>query len=48
MVGAATIFFFLGRSQASSDYKTAVTITGLVTLIAGYHYFRIFGSWQAA
>ena len=46
--GAATIFFFLGRSQVSRDYKTAVTITGLVTLIAGYHYFRIFGSWEAA
>jgi len=48
MMGAATIFFFLGRSQVSSNYKTAVTITGLVTLIAGYHYFRIFGSWEAA
>ncbi len=48
MMGAATVFFFLGRSQVSRDYKTAVTITGLVTLIAGYHYFRIFGSWEAA
>ena len=48
MMGAATIFFFLGRSQVTRDYKTAVTITGLVTLIAGYHYFRIFGSWEAA
>ncbi len=26
----------------------AVTIAGLVNLIAGYHYFRIFGSWEAA
>ena len=48
MMGAATIFFFLGRSQVSRDYKTAVTITGLVTLIACYHYFRIFQSWEAA
>lgn len=48
MMGAATLFFFLGRGQVSRDYKTAVTITGLVTLIAGYHYFRIFGSWEAA
>lgn len=48
MMGAATIFFFLGRGQVSRDYKTAVTITGLVTLIAGYHYFRIFNSWDAA
>ena len=48
MMGAATIFFFLGRGQVSRDYKTAVTITGLVTLIACYHYFRIFSSWEAA
>lgn len=48
MMGAATIFFFLSRGQVSRDYKTAVTITGLVTLIAGYHYFRIFESWVAA
>ncbi len=48
MMGAATIFFFLGRGQVASEYKTAVTITGLVTLIACYHYFRIFGSWEAA
>jgi len=47
-MGAATIFFFLGRSQVSRDYKTAVTITGLVTLIACYHYVRIFDSWEAA
>lgn len=44
-MGAATIFFFLGRSQVSRTYRTALTITGLVTLIASYHYFRIFESW---
>jgi bacteriorhodopsin len=32
----------------SSHYKTALTLTGLVTLIACYHYFRIFNSWDAA
>jgi len=47
-MGAATIFFFLGLSQVSRNYKVAVTITGLVTLIACYHYFRIFQSWEAA
>jgi bacteriorhodopsin len=47
-MGAATVFFFLGRSQVSKDYRTAVTVTGLVTLIATYHYFRIFQSWEAA
>ena len=47
-MGAATIFFFLGRSQVSAGYRTALTITGLVTLIATYHYFRIFQSWEAS
>jgi bacteriorhodopsin len=48
VMGAATIFFFLGRSQVSAPYKTALTVTGLVTLIAAYHYIRIFASWEAS
>ncbi len=48
VMGAATIFLFLGRSQVSAPYKTAVTISGLVTAIALYHYLRIFSSWEAA
>ncbi|MGF1456061.1 MAG: bacteriorhodopsin-like [Alphaproteobacteria bacterium] len=45
--GAATIFFFLQRSQVAPAYRGALTITGLVTLIALYHYVRILDSWQA-
>jgi bacteriorhodopsin len=48
VMGAATVFFFLGRSQVASAYRTALTISGIVTLIAFYHYFRIFISWEAA
>lgn len=44
-MAAATIFFWLGRSQVSKPYKTALTITGLVTFIALYHYVRILESW---
>lgn len=47
-MGAATLFFWMGRSQVSANYKTALTITGLVTAIAFYHYVRIFESWDAA
>ena len=47
-LGAATVFFWLGRGQVAQRYKTAMTITGLVTFIAAYHYFRIFESWNAA
>ncbi len=47
-MSAATVFLWLGRSQVTSSYKTALSISGLVTAIAAYHYFRIFGSWEAA
>ncbi|MCG6118581.1 MAG: bacteriorhodopsin-like [Aquimonas sp.] len=45
---AATLFFWFGRSQVNKHYKTALTVTGLVTFIAFYHYVRIFESWDAA
>lgn len=45
---AATLFFWFGRSQVSSEYKTALTITGLVTFIAFYHYFRMFEGFEQA
>jgi bacteriorhodopsin len=47
-MGATTLFLWLSRSQVSKEYKTAVTISGLVTAIAAYHYWRIFNSWEAA
>ena len=47
-MAAATLFFWLGRSQVAPPYKLAVTITGLVTAIAAYHYWRILGSWDEA
>jgi bacteriorhodopsin len=47
-MGAATLFFWLGRSQVNANYRTALTITGLVTAIAFYHYVRIFESWNAS
>jgi bacteriorhodopsin len=47
-MSAATLFFWLGRSQVTSHYKMALTITGLVTAIAAYHYWRIFESWESA
>jgi bacteriorhodopsin len=47
-MAAATLFLWLSRSQVGPAYKTALTISGLVTAIACYHYFRIFESWSAA
>jgi bacteriorhodopsin len=48
VMGAASFFFFLSRSQVTPPYRTALTVTGLVTLIALYHYLRIFSSWEGA
>jgi bacteriorhodopsin len=48
VMGAATIFSFLARSQVAPAYRTAMTLTGIVTLIAGYHYVRIFSSWEGS
>ena len=47
-MGAATAFLWLSRSQVAPAYRTAIVISGLVTGIATYHYFRIFESWNAA
>lgn len=35
-MAAGTLFFWFGRSQVGAAYKTALTITGLVTAIAAY------------
>ena len=45
---AATLFLWIQRSTVGEGYKTAVTISGLVTFIAAYHYLQIFMSWESA
>ncbi|NBB82317.1 MAG: bacteriorhodopsin [Alphaproteobacteria bacterium] len=47
-MAAATLFFWLQRSTVAQPYKLALTLSGLVTFIAAYHYFRMFESWSAA
>jgi bacteriorhodopsin len=42
---ATTIFLWMRVSSAHEKYKSALIISGLVTFIAAYHYFRIFNSW---
>jgi bacteriorhodopsin len=44
-MGASTFFFWLRLGSVHEKYKSAMTITGLVTMIALYHYIRIFNSW---
>ncbi|WP_255538219.1 bacteriorhodopsin-like [Halomicronema sp. CCY15110] len=45
---AAALFFFNAKSQVGRKYQIAIIISGVVVSIAGYHYFRIFNSWETA
>merc|ERR1712012_30444 len=38
----------MGLPNVTKNYRTALTITGIVTFIATYHYFRIFNTWVEA
>ena len=42
---AATAFFFLERSSVNGKWKTSLTVTGLVTGIAFWHYLYMRGMW---
>jgi bacteriorhodopsin len=45
---ATTLFLWLKVPTVNGKYQSAVIISGLVTFIAAYHYFRIFNSWVEA
>lgn len=45
---AAALFFFSARAQVGEKYRIALLVSAIVVSIAGYHYFRIFNSWDAA
>mmetsp|Transcript_68476 Transcript_68476/g.161101 ORF Transcript_68476/g.161101 Transcript_68476/m.161101 type:complete len:263 (+) Transcript_68476:44-832(+) len=47
-MGTGTFFVWTQLPNVTKQYRTALTITGLVTFIAMYNYFRIFNSWVAA
>jgi len=36
---ASTAFFFLERDRVAGKWKTSLTVSGLVTLVAAVHYF---------
>ena len=42
------VFFVIARNQVSHKYRPALIMSSLVVGIAGYHYWRIFNSWDAA
>ncbi len=44
---AATAFFFLETQRVSGKWKTSLTVSGLVTLVAATHYFYMREVWVA-
>jgi len=44
----SALFFYISRRDVAPRYRMAVTISGVIVTIAGYHYFRILGSFEAA
>jgi bacteriorhodopsin len=47
MLGAFA-FFVMAQKLVGIKYRASMVVSSLVVLIAGYHYFRIMGSWQEA
>jgi bacteriorhodopsin len=45
---AAFVFFMGSRQDVGAKYRPALLVSALVVFIAGYHYWRILGSWEAA
>merc|ERR1712048_161970 len=45
---ATTMYLWLRQFAVKAKYQSAVLISGLVTFIAAYHYYRIFNSWVDA
>lgn len=42
---AATVFFFLERDRVLPKWKTSLSVSGLVTLVAAVHYFYMRDVW---
>jgi bacteriorhodopsin len=42
---ASTVFFFIERDRVSAKWKTSLTVSGLVTLVAAVHYFYMRDVW---
>ena len=45
---SATAFFFIERDRVAGKWKTSLTVSGLVTLIAAVHYFYMRDVWASS
>jgi len=44
----AAVFFLATRRDVAAMYRTSVTVCGVVVVIAAYHYFRLFESFNGS
>jgi len=47
MIGSFA-FFVMSQKIIGAKYRISMIVSSLVVLIAGYHYYRIMGSWEHA
>lgn len=47
-MAAAFVYFVMAQKNLAPKYRISMMVSALVVFIAGYHYFRIFNSWDAA
>jgi bacteriorhodopsin len=45
---ACTVYTLVSQSRVLPKYRSALVMSSMVTFIAGYHYFRIFNSFNEA
>ena len=44
----AFVYFLTQINSVKKEYRSGVAVSAIVVGIAGYHYFRIFQSWDDA
>ncbi|HKL87718.1 MAG TPA: bacteriorhodopsin [Salinibacter sp.] len=47
-MASAFVFFVMSQKNLAPKYRISMMISALVVFIAGYHYWRIFNSWEGA
>lgn len=47
-MAASFVFFVMAQKNLAPKYRISMMVSALVVFIAGYHYWRIFNSWEAA
>ena len=45
---ACTVYTLVAQNRVLPKYKAALVMSSMVTFIAGYHYFRIFNSFESS